>query len=88
MEIKYIDGGVTAPKGFLASGIYCGIKQGSVKKDLALIYSEVPAKASGMFTKNKVSCRNSTILELNLARCLLIIKVNKPKGENHNERGI
>ena len=54
MEFKYIDGGVTAPKGFLASGIYCGIKQGSVKKDLALIYSEVPAKASGMFTKNKV----------------------------------
>ncbi len=54
MEIKYIDGGVTAPKGFLSSGIYCGIKQGSVKKDLALIYSEVPAKASGMFTKNKV----------------------------------
>ena len=54
MEIKYIDGGVTAPKGFLASGIYCGIKQGSVKKDLALVYSEVPAKASGMFTKNKV----------------------------------
>ena len=38
--------------------------------------------------KNKVSCRNSTILELKLARCLLIIKVNKPKGENHNERGI
>lgn len=54
MEIKYIDGGVTAPKGFLASGIYCGIKQGSVKKDLALIYSEVPAKASGMFTKIKL----------------------------------
>ena len=54
MEIKYIDGGVTAPKGFLASGIHCGVKQGSTKKDLALIYSEVPANASGMFTKNKV----------------------------------
>ena len=54
MEIKYIDGGITAPKGFLSSGIYCGIKQGTVKKDLALIYSEVPATASGMFTKNKV----------------------------------
>ena len=38
--------------------------------------------------KNIVPCRNSTILELNLARCLLVIKVNKPKGENHNERGI
>ena len=54
MEIKYIDGGITAPKGFLASGIHCGVKQGSTKKDLALIYSEVPANASGMFTKNKV----------------------------------
>lgn len=54
MEFKYIEGGVTAPKGFLASGIYCGIKKGSLKKDLALIYSEVPANASGMFTKNKV----------------------------------
>lgn len=54
MEIKYINGGITAPEGFLASGIYCGIKQGTVKKDLALIYSEVPATASGMFTKNKV----------------------------------
>ncbi|WP_294394281.1 bifunctional glutamate N-acetyltransferase/amino-acid acetyltransferase ArgJ [uncultured Clostridium sp.] len=54
MKFKYIDGGVTAPKGFLASGIHCGVKQGSTKKDLALIYSEVPANASGMFTKNKV----------------------------------
>ena len=54
MKIKYIDGGITAPKGFLSSGIYCGIKQGTVKKDLALIYSEVPATASGMFTNNKV----------------------------------
>lgn len=54
MEINYIEGGVSAPKGFLASGIYCGIKHGAMKKDLALIYSEVPAAAAGMFTKNKV----------------------------------
>ena len=54
MNFKYIEGGVTAPNGFLDSGIYCGIKKGSLKKDLALIYSEVPATASGMFTKNKV----------------------------------
>ncbi|HCW53031.1 MAG TPA: arginine biosynthesis protein ArgJ [Clostridium sp.] len=54
MNFKYIEGGVTAPNGFLASGIYCGIKKGSLKKDLALIYSEVRATASGMFTKNKV----------------------------------
>lgn len=54
MNINYIDGGVTAPKGFLASGIHCGLKQSNLKKDLALIYSEVPAAAAGMYTKNKV----------------------------------
>jgi len=40
------------PKGFLASGLYCGIK--TFKKDLALIYSKVGCKAVGIFTKNKV----------------------------------
>ena len=54
MNIKYIDGGVTAPNGFLASGIYCGLKKSNLQKDLALIYSEVPAAAAGMYTKNKV----------------------------------
>ena len=54
MDIKYIDGGVTAPSGFLASGIYCGLKKSNLQKDLALIYSEVPAAAAGMYTKNKV----------------------------------
>lgn len=54
MSIKYIDGGVTAPNGFLASGIHCGLKKDNLKKDLALIYSEVPAASAGMYTKNKV----------------------------------
>ena len=54
MDIKYINGGVTAPNGFLASGIHCGLKKSNLKKDLALIYSEVPAAAAGMYTKNKV----------------------------------
>ena len=54
MNIKYIDGGVTAPNGFLASGIYCGLKKSNLQKDLALIYSEVSACAAGMYTKNKV----------------------------------
>ncbi|OOM73476.1 arginine biosynthesis bifunctional protein ArgJ [Clostridium puniceum] len=54
MNIKYLDGGVTAPNGFLASGIHCGLKKSNLKKDLALIYSEVPAASAGMYTKNKV----------------------------------
>lgn len=48
------NGGVTSPKGFLASGIHCGLKKNSLKMDLALIYSEVPACAAGVYTKNKV----------------------------------
>ncbi|MGL4773516.1 MAG: bifunctional glutamate N-acetyltransferase/amino-acid acetyltransferase ArgJ [Clostridium sp.] len=52
MEI--IQGGVTSPKGFQASGIFCGLKKNTLKKDLALIFSEVPSIAAGVFTKNKV----------------------------------
>jgi len=42
------------PLGFLASGITCGIKDQSGKKDLGLLFSEVPGEVSGVFTKNKV----------------------------------
>jgi glutamate N-acetyltransferase/amino-acid N-acetyltransferase len=42
------------PKGFQAAGIACGIKAHTGAKDLALIYSEVPARVAGLFTKNRV----------------------------------
>lgn len=47
-----IEGGITSPKGFKANGNFIGIKK--KKKDLAVIYSEVPAKASATFTTNVV----------------------------------
>ncbi|WP_029504952.1 bifunctional glutamate N-acetyltransferase/amino-acid acetyltransferase ArgJ [Lachnoclostridium phytofermentans] len=50
MEI--IQGGVTAAKGFKASGIYVGIKK--KRKDMALVYSTVPAVGAGVFTTNIV----------------------------------
>jgi glutamate N-acetyltransferase/amino-acid N-acetyltransferase len=37
--------------GFLANGIHTGIKENQ-KKDLSLIFSQAPAKAAGVFTKN------------------------------------
>ncbi|NQT46987.1 MAG: bifunctional glutamate N-acetyltransferase/amino-acid acetyltransferase ArgJ [Candidatus Omnitrophica bacterium] len=37
-------------KGFLANGVRCGLKR--EKRDLALIYSEIPAIATGVFTRN------------------------------------
>lgn len=52
MEI--ISGGVTAAKGFLASGIHCGIRKNKTKPDLALIYSTVPCTAAAVYTTNLV----------------------------------
>lgn len=50
--MKVIKGGITSPKGFMATGNHVGIRK--EKKDLALIYSVAPAKISGVFTKNVV----------------------------------
>ncbi|MBI3005375.1 MAG: bifunctional glutamate N-acetyltransferase/amino-acid acetyltransferase ArgJ [Ignavibacteriales bacterium] len=44
-------GGVTAPLGVTAGGLYCGIRK--AKKDLALIRSDVPAHVAAVFTLNK-----------------------------------
>ncbi|MCM8784167.1 MAG: bifunctional glutamate N-acetyltransferase/amino-acid acetyltransferase ArgJ [Candidatus Omnitrophica bacterium] len=49
--MKIIRGGITAPHGFEASGISCGIKKGNAL-DLALIYSQQPALAVGLFTSS------------------------------------
>ena len=54
MDIKIINGGVCAAKGFVASGVHCGIRKNRTKKDLALIYSEVDCSAAAVYTTNKV----------------------------------
>lgn len=53
MAITKINGGVTAPKGFLASGLNAGIKN-QTKKDMAMIFSSTPCAAAGVFTTNLV----------------------------------
>jgi glutamate N-acetyltransferase/amino-acid N-acetyltransferase len=47
-----IEGSVSAPAGFRAAGIACGIKK-SMGLDLALIVSDVPASSAAVFTTNK-----------------------------------
>ena len=54
-----ITGGVTAPKGFQAAGLHCGVKDNFTtpqpdKKDLAMILSSVPCTAAGTYTRNVV----------------------------------
>ncbi len=69
MKTKFTSGGITAPKGFTASGLFCGIKK-SKKKDLVLIYSETPCVAAGVFTANKVQ-----------ASCVVINKKHLKDGK-------
>ncbi|MEW6358271.1 MAG: bifunctional glutamate N-acetyltransferase/amino-acid acetyltransferase ArgJ [Planctomycetota bacterium] len=46
--------GVLTAKGFVGAAVHCGIKMASKKPDLAVIFSETPAAAAAVFTKNKV----------------------------------
>jgi len=39
--------------GFQAAGVICGLKENG-RKDLGLIYSEVPANVAGVFTQNRI----------------------------------
>lgn len=52
LRLRHISGGITAPLGFMASGVQCGIKRTS--PDLALIYSNIPSICSAVFTTNKI----------------------------------
>lgn len=50
--ITLVPGNAASPRGFRASGIHCGIKR--ERADLALLVSDVPASAAGVFTTNRV----------------------------------
>ncbi len=49
-----MEGGVTYPAGFRASGIHCGLRKNKNKKDLALILADKPCQAAAIYTTNKV----------------------------------
>lgn len=59
--MKTISGGVTAPKGFRAAGVYCGVKASHAgvpgtqgKPDLAMIVSDCECTAAATYTLNRV----------------------------------
>jgi len=53
-KLMYIESGsITSVIGIKASGIHCGLKKKN--KDLALIYSDVPAESAGTYTINKAA---------------------------------
>ncbi|GMI71331.1 hypothetical protein HRI_000802400 [Hibiscus trionum] len=74
---KQIPGGVTAAKGFIAAGLYGGLRAKGEKPDLALVTCDVAANVAGAFTKNVVAaapvvhCKN-VLNRKKTARALLI----------------
>ena len=71
-----IEGGVTAPEGYLASGVEAGIKKKG--RDIAVLFSTQPAAAAGVFTQNLVQAAPVVLSRENLklsrgrARAILI----------------
>ena len=56
---------VTAAKGFVASGVQCGIRR--AHRDLALVRSLEPAVGAGMFTTNRVQAAPVKVSKAHLA---------------------
>lgn len=81
MDFKIIDGGVCAPKGFKANGVYCGIKKSANaeqnpnvphKNDLGMIVSDEMCTCAAVYTTNKVK-----------GAPILVTKSNLEKTSNH-----
>jgi glutamate N-acetyltransferase / amino-acid N-acetyltransferase len=63
-RVESVDGTVTAPRGFRAAGVPCGIKRR--KPDLALVVSDTPAAAAAMFTQIQTRAPSVVINERKL----------------------
>jgi glutamate N-acetyltransferase/amino-acid N-acetyltransferase len=74
-KAEWIDGAINTPKGFTAAGVACNIKKNN-GLDLALIVSDIPAAACGVFTRNIVKGhslqRTMSVIESGTARAIVI----------------
>jgi glutamate N-acetyltransferase/amino-acid N-acetyltransferase len=64
---RLIEGGVTAPRGFRAAGVHCGIKKASASLDLALVAADGPVSAAAVFTTNRAVAAPVVVSRAHLA---------------------
>lgn len=85
----FTEGGIALPKGFKTAGVKAEIRYKD-KYDVAVIYSEVPANAAGVFTRNKVKAHplllNMKHLSKGTAQAIVVNSGNAnacvgPKGD-------
>ena len=90
--MERIAGGVTAPEGYLAAGVACGLKKDG-RPDLALLVSEYPAVAAGVFTTNQVKGHSLLLTQRRIDRPVRAVLVNSgnanaclgPRGDKDAE---
>ena len=80
---------VTAPKGFAASAVHCGIRK-KERRDLALVRSLEPAVGAGMFTANRMQAAPVTICKehLDLAQPQAIVANSGVANAATGEQGV
>lgn len=62
---KLDNGSITSPKGFLAGGVHAGLRY--AKKDLGMIYSQVPATAVAVHTLNQFIAAPNQVTKQSIA---------------------
>ncbi|WP_195573569.1 bifunctional ornithine acetyltransferase/N-acetylglutamate synthase [Paenibacillus sp. 1001270B_150601_E10] len=74
---QIIDGSVTTPKGYQASGLHCGLKK-TDRNDMGAIVSEVPAAAAAVYTTNAFQAAPLSVTRdsLSAAQLLQAVIVN------------
>ena len=88
-DMRVVEGGVCAAKGFTANGIHCGIRKNHSKKDLALILSCVPASAAAVYTTNLVKGAPLTVTKKHLSNGIAqAVICNSGNANTCNANGI
>ncbi len=87
--MEKVNGGVCAPKGFLANGVHAGIRKNKTKKDLALIFSDCLCNAAAVYTQNLVKGAPIYVTKQNLqngkAQAMIC---NSGNANTCNENGV
>lgn len=63
-----VTGGITAPKGFAAGAVHCGIKAAASALDLAVLAAEAPTAAAALFTTNLAQAAPVTVSKQHIER--------------------
>ena len=87
--MKRIEGGVCAAKGYRASGVHCGIRHNKIKRDIALICSDIPANAAAVYTTNLVKGAPLTVTKQHISNGVAqAIVCNSGNANTCNANGI